>query len=71
MSFKYIDVHTHVNLAAYDGDRDAVETRTLAEGVAHINVGTQRDTSKKAVEIANAYDGVYATIGLHPVHTTK
>jgi len=35
-----------------------------------INVGTQVDTSKKAVEIANQYKkGVYAIIGLHPIHT--
>ena len=71
MEIKYIDVHTHVNLAAYDTDRNEVEARTLAEGVAHINVGTQRDTSAKAAEIARARIGVYATIGLHPVHTTK
>jgi len=35
-----------------------------------INVGTQVDTSKKAVEIAHQYkEGVYAIIGLHPIHT--
>jgi TatD DNase family protein len=67
----YIDVHTHLNLAAYDSDREAVEARTLSEGVAHINVGTQRDTSAKAVEIAASHEGVYATVGVHPVHTTK
>ena len=111
--FQYIDVHTHVNLSAYDEDREAVEERTLVEGVAHINVGTQKDTSRKAVELANFYTeqgrlshiqgdkerggeayiqyderlsdvdnevdeavspvlgGVYATVGLHPVHTSK
>ena len=71
MRIKYVDVHTHLNLAAYDTDRSEVEARTLAEGVAHINVGTQRDTSLRAVEITRMYEGVYATIGLHPVHTTK
>ncbi len=71
MTFKYIDVHTHVNLSAYDADRDVVETNTLAEGIAHINVGTQKDTSAKAVELAEKYDGVYASIGVHPVHTSK
>lgn len=69
--WNYIDVHTHVNLSAYDEDRDVVEEHTLAEGVAHINVGTQKDTSVKAVELAEKYDGVYATVGVHPVHTSK
>lgn len=71
MTFTYIDVHTHLNLSAYDADRDVVETNTLAEGVAHINVGTQKDTSAKAVELAEKYDGVYASVGVHPVHTSK
>ena len=34
------------------------------------NVGTQIDTSKKAVELAHQYkEGVYAIVGLHPIHT--
>lgn len=35
-----------------------------------INIGTQYDTSKKAVEMTNNYaEGVYSCIGLHPIHT--
>lgn len=71
MEMKYIDVHTHVNLAAYNDDREDVERHTLEEGVAHINVGTQKDTSLKAVEMARGVDGLYATVGVHPVHTSK
>ncbi len=67
MAFKYIDVHTHVNLDAFEGDWKEVETHTLAEGVAHINVGTGRETSERAVELAGQFEGVYATVGLHPV----
>lgn len=67
---KYIDIHTHVNLSAFKDDRDEVISRALGAGVAHINVGTQKNTSTKAVEIARQYEsGVYACIGLHPVHT--
>ena len=69
---KYVDVHTHVNLAAFKDDQDDVTKRALLAGVAHINVGTQRDTSQAAVTLAEKYDeGVYAAIGLHPVHTSK
>lgn len=32
-------------------------------------VGSQKDTSKRAVEYAEKYDFIYATVGLHPVHT--
>lgn len=70
MQFKFIDIHTHLNTAAFDADREEVIKRTLEAGVACINVGTQKDTSKSAVEIAKKYDGMYAAVGLHPVHTS-
>ena len=50
--FKIIDIHTHVNFAAFDSDRDEVILRAQEAGVAVVNVGTQRDTSQKAVELA-------------------
>lgn len=67
---KYIDIHSHVNFKAFDEDRDDVIRRALDNDTWVINVGTQLDTSKKAVEMARAYkEGVYAIIGLHPIHT--
>lgn len=70
MNPKYIDIHSHVNFKAFDEDRDVVIKRALENDTWVINVGTQIDTSRKAVEIAHQYDeGVYAIIGLHPIHT--
>lgn len=67
---KYIDIHSHVNFKAFDEDRDEVIKRALDNDTWVINVGTQADTSKKAVEMANQYkEGVYAIVGLHPIHT--
>lgn len=67
---KYIDTHAHMNFAAYDDDRDNVIARTNTDEVMVINVGTQRDTSRFAVELAEQHDHLYAIIGLHPIHTT-
>jgi len=68
---KYIDVHAHVNFRAFDNDRDAVIKRALQEDVWMINVGTQQHTSKQAVDLAKNYErGVYAIVGLHPIHTS-
>ena len=67
---KYIDIHSHVNFKAFDEDRDAVIRRALESDTWVINVGTQIDTSRKAVEMTKEYpEGVYAIIGLHPIHT--
>lgn len=71
MDFRYFDAHTHVNFVAFDDDRDAAILRAKDAGVAMNVVGTQADTSRAAVELAEKYDNVYATIGLHPVHTSK
>jgi len=69
---RYIDIHTHVNLAAYEEDYKDVVARALDEGVWIINVGTQYDTSKRTVKLLNTFpEGVFATVGLHPVHTSK
>ncbi|OGI67936.1 hypothetical protein A2738_03760 [Candidatus Nomurabacteria bacterium RIFCSPHIGHO2_01_FULL_42_15] len=67
---KYIDIHSHVNFKAFDEDRDKAIRRALDSGTWVINVGTQIETSKKAVEMANQHEeGVYAIVGLHPIHT--
>ncbi len=69
---KLIDAHTHVQFAAYVDDAEETIERALKENTWLVNVGTQKETSAKAVEIAEKYDeGVYATIGLHPIHTEK
>lgn len=65
-----IDYHAHVNFNAYKDDADEVIKRALDKGVFMILVGTQIDTSQRAVEMAARYEkGVWASVGLHPIHT--
>ncbi|MCH8049727.1 TatD family hydrolase [Patescibacteria group bacterium] len=71
MNFKLIDTHCHVHFQAYKEDMDQVVQRALDEGVAMITVGTQSTTSKNGLDLAEKYDGVWATIGLHPNHLHK
>lgn len=66
----YIDTHTHVNLRAFKDDAKETIQRALEAGVAVVNVGTQIDTSRQAVELLSDFpEDVYAVIGLHPSHT--
>jgi TatD DNase family protein len=65
-----VDTHAHVNFRAFKDDAKEVLQRALDSGVQVINVGSQIDTSRQCVELANQFGiGVYAVVGLHPEHT--
>ena len=67
-----VDVHTHVNFNAFREDGHEVVRRTLEAGIWMILVGSQIDTSRRAVEYARQYkEGVYAAVGLHPIHLVE
>ncbi|MFA6183552.1 MAG: TatD family hydrolase [Parcubacteria group bacterium] len=64
-----IDSHAHVNFNAFKNDGDEVIKKCLDNNVWVVNVGAEIRTSTRAVEYANRYDeGVYAIVGLHPIH---
>ncbi len=63
-----IDTHCHIQFNAYKDDYDAVIKKCLDKGMVLNLVGTQKDTSRWAVEMAEKYENVYATIGTHPIH---
>ncbi len=68
----YFDTHTHANFRDFDQDRDEVMKRALDAGVWMTNVGTSFEASKSAVELAAKYkQGVFATIGIHPIEQEK
>jgi TatD DNase family protein len=69
----FVDAHTHVQFVGFDADREAIIERARVADVVMVNVGTQKDTSHAAVELAHQYpDGtMYAAVGLHPVHTGR
>lgn len=64
-----IDTHTHLQFKAFEGKVDEVIKRAHQAGIKKIIVvGTNLETSKKAIELAEKYDGLYATAGIHPHH---
>lgn len=60
------DSHCHPQFPQYDKDRDEMLERTLKEGVFMLCIGTDLETSKKAIELAGKHNGIWATAGLHP-----
>ncbi|OGH80398.1 MAG: hypothetical protein A3I29_00950 [Candidatus Magasanikbacteria bacterium RIFCSPLOWO2_02_FULL_44_11] len=63
-----VDTHAHAHFRAYKDDMDDVIKRSLDKDVIINLVGTQKDTSKYGVEVAEKYHDCYASIGLHPEH---
>jgi len=64
---KLFDSHCHLDDPVFDPDRKAVIERARQAGVAAaMIVGISRETSIKAVELANEYRDIYASIGVHP-----
>lgn len=64
----FFDTHAHLNAEQYEEDLEVVVERALAEGVTNmVVVGFDRPTIEKAMELAEAYDFIYACVGWHPV----
>ncbi len=68
---RLVDTHCHVNIDIFQKDWKEVVENTLRAGVDMIVVGVDLETSKKALEIANKYSGVYAAVGFHPSYVVE
>lgn len=80
-----IDTHCHLNFKAFDRDyRQAIDQAFTADVRGIINVGSQLQTSRRAVKLVKDYSyesvggkitsknirsgKLYAAVGLHPIH---
>ncbi len=61
------DSHAHFDDPQFDGDRDTIIKSLQGLGVGYVmNIGASLEDSIASVEIANTYDFIYATVGVHP-----
>lgn len=62
-----IDTHCHLDMISSGEDIDQVIARASASGVAAIiTVGINIESSYESINIAEKYDSVFATVGIHP-----
>jgi TatD DNase family protein len=62
-----IDTHAHLDYPDYDPDRAEVIARAADAGVTEIiSIGTRIDSSTRAVELAENFPNIWATVGIHP-----
>ena len=70
-NMKLFDSHCHLNDKSYDTDRAGVIDRAAQSGVQKIMlVGITEKTARQAVDIAAAFKGCYASVGVHPHDAT-
>ncbi len=61
------DIHTHLYWESFDDDRDEVIRLARASGIEKMFVvGCTLEESQKSISLAEAYDGLFASVGMHP-----
>ena len=66
-----IDTHCHLTFDELAGDVDAVIARSKTAGVTGwITVGTDAQQNHKVIELADRFENMYASVGIHP-HDAK
>ncbi len=65
--YEYIDTHAHLDMGDYNEDREELIKKLQEEHVGVITIGVNKETSFEAVDFANQYENIYATVGCHPI----
>lgn len=63
---KYADIHCHLDFQDYEKDFEDILQRMGESEVGAITIGTDLESSRRAVEIAEANEDIWACIGVHP-----
>lgn len=64
---KFFDSHSHYNDEKFKDDLDEIIKATFEEGVAKFMcIGYNIESSKRAIEIAEKYENIYASCGISP-----
>jgi TatD DNase family protein len=67
MTGALFDTHAHLHFPEFTADLDAVLARARAAGVSGIvTIGTDVETSRAAIALADRHPDVYAAVGVHP-----
>ena len=68
----YIDTHAHLNFSQFDDDRaDTIRRAEEADVRRILNIGIDIKTSRECVRLAEKYNAIYASAGIHPHDSEK
>jgi TatD DNase family protein len=67
-----VETHAHLDYPDFANDLDDVLRRAVDAGVTRvITIGTSIESSRRAIDLAQKYPAVYATIGVHPTYAEE
>ena len=62
-----VDSHCHLASRRFSGQLDEVVGEAIENGVTRmVTIGTDLEDSRRCLEIADRFESVYATVGIHP-----
>jgi TatD DNase family protein len=68
----FYDTHAHLDYPDFANDLPEVIARAESAGISRvICIGTDLDSSRRAIELAELFPGVHAVVGWHPSHATE
>ncbi|MEK7271030.1 MAG: TatD family hydrolase, partial [Planctomycetota bacterium] len=72
VAFLFADSHAHLQFPDFDADRAEAVARARAAGVGWIGtVGSDLESSRKALALARENPGLFSTVGIHPHEAGK
>ena len=67
-----VDSHSHLDFQQFDADRSEILQRALDAGVGYmVSIGTSDQTTRNALDLAIQYPFIFASAGVHPLHTNE
>ena len=67
----FFDTHAHLDFPDFEADLPQVIERAQAAGIVRmVTIGTDLDSSKRAIKLAERFQCVFAAVGWHPGHVT-
>ena len=68
----FYDTHAHLDYQDFAADLPAVVERAAAAGITRIiSIGTDLESSRRAIKLAEQFPAVFAVVGWHPGHASE
>src|SRR5687768_996512 len=69
---EFFDTHAHLDFPDFAADVAEAVARAEAAGITKIiTIGTDGDSSRRAIALADRFASVYAAVGWHPTHVSS